>query len=250
MTSHAGLRSLLLLLGIAGVIWPLSALSAFWVAVPAKETTGRILAGDRFKPRALNATMAMLEAQRRLSVARNDVARAEALIGLRIAEEGTRRRSAEDTDREAALADAKTRSSLEINPADSFLWLMLYSMETAYRGFDEKTLGYLSQSYATGPIEGWISLRRNKLALAIFSNLTGTAQQKVVSEFAGMVDSGFIDAAGLNLMGVGWEQRERLLASIANVNVIPREALAKQLAREGLRVRVPGIEVDERIWRR
>ncbi|MBB4379901.1 hypothetical protein [Bradyrhizobium sp. SBR1B] len=240
---------MLLLLGIIGVIWPLEALPAFWAAVPAKEPIARILAGDRFKPGAVNGMGAMLQAQARPTIARNDVARAEALIRLRIAEEATGRMSAEEADHEAAMADTKIRSSLEFNPADSFLWLMLYSMDTAHRGFDEKTLEYLSQSYATGPIEGWIALRRNALALATFSNLTGTTQQRVVSEFTGMVDSEFTDAAALNLMGVGWMQRERLLASIAIVNVVPRESFARRLAKEGLKVRVPGVEIDERTWR-
>lgn len=158
--------------------------------------------------------------------------------------------SAEEADHEAAMADTKIKSSLEFNPADSFLWLMLYSMETAHHGFDEKTLGYLSQSYTTGPIEGWIALRRNKLALATFADLIGTTQQRVVSEFTGMVDSEFTDAAALNLMGVGWMQSERLLASIAVVNIVPRESFARRLAREGLMVRVPGVELEERTWRR
>ncbi|MDF0493076.1 hypothetical protein [Bradyrhizobium yuanmingense] len=240
---------MLLLLGILGVIWPLKALPAFWAVVPIKEPVGRILAGDRFKPAALNGMGATLQTQARLAMARNDVARAEALIWLRIAEETTGRMSAGEADREAAIADTKIKSSLEFNPADSFLWLMLYSMETAHRGSDEKTLGYLSQSYATGPIEGWIALRRNKLALATFTNLTWTTQQRVVSEFTGMVDSEFTDAAALNLMGVGWMQRERLLDSIGMANLVPRESFARRLAKEGLKVRVPGVEIDERTWR-
>lgn len=250
MPFFACLRSILLLFGILGVIWPLRALPAFWSAVPLKEPVGRILAGDRFKLAALNGIGATLQAQARPPIARNDVARAEALIWLRIAEETTGRMSAEEADHEAAMADTKIKSSLEFNPADSFLWLMLYSMETAHHGFDEKTLGYLSQSYTTGPIEGWIALRRNKLALATFADLIGTTQQRVVSEFTGMVDSEFTDAAALNLMGVGWMQSERLLASIAVVNIVPRESFARRLAREGLMVRVPGVELEERTWRR
>ncbi|WP_156951809.1 hypothetical protein [Bradyrhizobium sp. WSM1743] len=250
MPFFACVRSLLFVFGVLGVIWPLEALPALLVAVPVKEPMARILAADRFKPGALNGVVAALQAQSRPTIARNDVARAEALIGLRIAEEGAGRRSAEETDFEAAKAEVKIRTSLGLNPADSFLWLMLYSVETAYHGFDEKIFSFLSQSYSTGPIEGWIALRRNKLALATFPKLSGTTQEKVVSEFSGMVDSEFTDAAALNFMGVGWAERERLLASIADANIIPREAFAKQLAREGLKIHVPGVEIDERIWRR
>ncbi|MGY4344977.1 hypothetical protein ACVWXM_001441 [Bradyrhizobium sp. GM7.3] len=180
---------------------------------------------------------------------RSDMTRADALIRLRVAEESVARKSSEEADRDVAAAGYALESSLLLNPADSFLWLMSYSQEIKRRGFDERTVGFLKQSYATGPLEGWIALRRNRVALAAFTGLAEAMQAQVVAEFAAMVDSEFVEDAALNMMGVGWPQRDRLLACLVDVDLIPREAFAKKLSREGLKVSVPGVELDDRLWR-
>src|SRR5581483_10514237 len=141
------------------------------------------------------------------------------------------------------------RLSLSLSPTDPFLWLMLYSLEATRNGFDIKSLRLLDESYATGPREGWVALRRNKLSLSVFPMVSDGLQTEIVSEFAGMVDSDFTEAAALNLTGNGWAQRDRLLAGLADANIIAREAFAKKLARDGVSVIVPGVELDERLWR-
>ncbi|WP_143278735.1 hypothetical protein [Bradyrhizobium sp. Y36] len=177
------------------------------------------------------------------------LARAEALIWLRIAERELERNGPEQMDRDEATARDKVISSLALNPTDSCLWLMLYSIEVLRNGFDPRAVGFLTQSYATGPLEGWVALRRNSVALAAFESLSEVMQTSVVSEFAGLVDSDFTDAAALNLIGVGWEWRGRLLSGLVNVDLIPREAFAKRVARDGVTISVPGIQLDERWWR-
>jgi hypothetical protein len=210
----------------------------------------RILVEERFKTGALGTVLTdLVQAKRTANPSLPDLARAEALVRLRLAEEATRRKSPEEADSEATMAEQNLRGSLTLNPADSFLWLMLYSTQTTRKGFDPETVGYLDQSYATAPLDAWIALRRNRLALAIFPLMSEVLRERVVSEFTGLVDSGFTEDAAINLTGVGWEQRDRLLTSLASVNVIPREALAKRLARDGVKASVPGVEIDERLWR-
>ncbi|SFP81299.1 hypothetical protein SAMN05216330_110207 [Bradyrhizobium sp. Ghvi] len=242
-------RSWLLLFGLAGVIWSAITLPAFRSAAPAKDATARILADDRFKSATLSDLLELMLASPEPIVQRSDLPRAETLVRVRIAEEAIRRQDPAQADRDAAAANERLKFTLALNPADSFLWLMLYSLEITRSGFDNRTAGFLDQSYASGPLEGWISLRRNSLALAAFHNLSEASQAAVVSEFAAMVDSDFTEAAARNLMDVGWEQRDRLLGSLANVELIPREAFAKKLSREGLKVSVPGVYLDERLWR-
>lgn len=244
-----GVRAFLLLLGLAGGLWSAIILPASWSAALAKNVMARILADDRFKADTLSDALVTMQTSPERLVARSDWARAEALIRLRIAEEALGRKSPEEADREAAASDNKLKSSLAYNPADSFLWLMLYSLEIARDGFDTGSVGLLSQSYDTGPLEGWICLRRNSLALAAFASLSAGTQAVVVSEFAAMVDSDFTEAASRNLMGIGWEQKDRLLTSLANVELISREAFAKKLSQEGLKISVPGVDLDERLWR-
>ncbi len=135
-----------------------------------------------------------------------------------------------------------------LTPADSFLWLMLFALENDRNGFAPSNLDFLRESYATGPLEGWISLRRNRLALAVFPSLDAGTQNSVVAEFAAMVDSGFIDDAKFNLTGIGWTHRDRLLASLARVDAQQKYYLLKRLLSDGMQVSIPGVEADVRPW--
>ncbi len=124
---------------------------------------------------------------------------------------------------------------------------MLYSLETSHNGFNH--IGYLNQSYALGPHEGWISLRRNRLALASFLILSEPAQAAVISEFVGMVDSAFTEEAAMNLASIGQDQRSLMLASLEHAEIASRETFAKTLARAGINVSVPGVTLDGRWFR-
>ncbi|MCK1521654.1 MULTISPECIES: hypothetical protein [unclassified Bradyrhizobium] len=237
---------MLLLLGLASVIWSAVTLPAFRSAAPAKDVTARILADDRFKSATLSEVLASILASPKPIVERSDLPRAEALVRLRIAEEAIGRKDPDQADRDVTAADERLRLVLAFNPTDSFSWLMLYSGEVLRNGFEDSTVAFLEQSYASGPLEGWIALRRNRLALAAFGSLSESMQARVVAEFASLVNSDFVQDAALILMGIGWLQKERLLASLSNVDAVPREAFAKGVRREGLIVSVPGVSLDER----
>lgn len=215
----------------------------------AREVTARIVLDERFKPGALEQILAQLDEVSIFEIKRSDVVRARALVSLRVEEEAVLSSDAGDIDAKLEVAEKRMRDGLALNPTDSFLWLMLYSITSLREGFSVGRLSLLDQSYQTGPLEGWIVLRRNKLGLGAFSMLDDLRRMKVVSEFAELVDSNFIEVAEVNLTGVGWLQRERLLAGLADVNIISREALSRKLKRDGVTVHVPGVEVDERWWR-
>lgn len=245
----AFVRRLLQLFGVIGTLWSFEVSHSFWLTAPAREVAVGILANDRFKPGALDDMLALMDAQLSSTLLEPLFAKAKALIGLRAAEEAMRWKSSEEADQAREGAEKNLRTALSLAPMDSLLWLMLYSVDTIHRGFELKSLAVLEQSYLTAPLEGWIALRRNKLALAILPMLDGPSQEKVVSEFAGMVDSGFIEHAAFNLTNIGWEHRERLLASLGRADFRQREAFAKKLARDGLQASVPGIEIEPRPWR-
>jgi len=234
-------RGLLCFLSLASVIWSAATLPAFWSIMPAKETVARLLAEDRFKSEALGEILARMPSDSKAVFPRTDRQRAEALIRHRILE--GRVGSGDVTE------DRHLRAALTSNPGDSYLWLVLYSVDTIHAGFDSRTVRYLEQSYLAGPLEGWIALRRSRLALATFAALDPLGQHHVEVEFAHMVDSDFAEEAAITLRSVGWEQRDRLLASLEDIGVIPREAFAKVLARDGVKATVPGVVLDERVWR-
>ena len=88
-----------------------------------------------------------------------------------------------------------------------------------------------------------------RFSRATFNFLDSATQNLVVAEFSEMVDADFIEDTTSNLLGAGWPQRDRLAAALGNTNVIFRKALYNRLAFEGIKLKIPGIEYDERPWR-
>ncbi|RXG85177.1 hypothetical protein EAS61_36970 [Bradyrhizobium zhanjiangense] len=235
--------------GLTGVLWSVAALPSFWLMTAAGDVATRIIVDDRFKPGALARVLAALESQPAAAGDQPEFLRSRALLKLRMAEEAMTRNSSEEADRSVSLALQDLKSALSTRPGDSFLWLLLYSIETTRGGFDPKYLRYLDQSYATGPHEGWVSLRRNRLALSAFPKLSEAVQSAVISEFEEMVDADFIEDAALNLIGTGWQHREQLLAALGSADIASRQSLHKRLAADGIKLNMPGIAFDERPWR-
>ncbi|MHC4050416.1 hypothetical protein [Bradyrhizobium sp. 25ACV] len=235
-------------LGIAGICWCVVVLPVFRSAVLAREITDRIVRDDRFGPGALTSTLLQLGAENESVGAEPSVSRARALTRLWLAERSLQQNEP-DADQQFATAEQDLLKSLVNSPIDSFFWMLLYSVTMSRSGLDDKALTYLGQSYTTGPREGWISLRRNRLALAAFPQLGAVMQQMAVAEYSAMVDTDFTEEASRLLMGVGWPHRDRLLASLSKVDLRSRELLSRRLSFERVRVVIPGIELDERPWR-
>ncbi|WP_407117223.1 hypothetical protein [Bradyrhizobium sp. LMG 9283] len=243
------LRGVLLLLGAGGMLWSLAVLPSFRLTTPARAIAARIMEDQRFGPGVLSDALSRITDDFVPPIVQSELLHAEALIRLQKAEEAIKQRSPDEADREVEKAESKLRASLSTSPNDSFLWLLLYSIEMTRNGFDTDRGSYLMQSYTIGPYEGWISLRRNRLALAALPVLGGSTQERVVAEFAALVDSDLIEDAALNLTTVGWVHRERLVAGLAGTDPTARESFAKRLSRDGVKIKMPGIETEDRPWK-
>ncbi|MCK1573661.1 hypothetical protein [Bradyrhizobium sp. 174] len=239
----------MILLALATLWWSTGVLPTFRSAASARVVVDRIVDDQRFKRGALSTILAQIKSGRRPIVANSSLARAQALVGLGFAEEEMRYDGSSQGDREAAAAEESVITSLELNPTDSFLWLLLYSVRITRSGFDKDQLRFIDQSYATGPLEGWIALRRNRLALSAFAMLNDTSQNNVLNEFANLVDSDMTEAAGLILIGTGWPNRDRLLGALKQVDGASKKSLQRWLFVNSVGLAVPGLEHDERPWR-
>lgn len=237
------------LLGVAGVLWSVSVFPSFWVSAVARAVSEQVIVQVRFRPGALAEILSRMRAQPVSVFSPPELARADALIQSQAGEDALERNSPTEADYGLERAESKVQLTLAMNPADSFLWLMMYSIDTTRNGFSPESIRYLNQSYTTGPLEGWIALRRNRLALSVFALLQDRTKESVVAEFAKMVDADFIENATSNLAGVGWAERARLLSSLESVDISRREALGRRLAQIGVKADVPGIKIDERFLR-
>lgn len=235
-------------LGLSGVFWSVVALPSFWQTAPAHDLSRRIVANDRFNPVVLADMMVRMDVADR-TMMQPEFLSAKALIKLRAVEEATQRKSAEEAEREAKATEDTLRFSLAMNPTDSLLWMMLYSISIAHRGLDLGNISYLERSYVQGPNEGWIALQRNRLTLAIFPLLDEATQRYAISEFAALVDGGFIAEAATNFTRQGPVEQQLLLKGLERSNIGMRRIFARELWRDGVKVFVPGVELDERFWR-
>lgn len=243
-------RGLLLFCGFFGAAWSVLALPSFRLAESVRDMSTRIIAGQNFKLGPLSDMSARIESAPQSHFLHHpDIARADALISISSADNAMQRATSTEVGTEKGSAISKLRGALSANPSDSFLWFLLYSTSVAQTGFDAAAFQYLRRSYASGPHEGWIALERNKQSLATFNFLDSVTQDLVVAEFAEMVDADFIEDTASNLLGAGWSQKDRLAAALGNTNVVFRKALYNRLAYAGIKLRIPGIEYDERPWR-
>ena len=240
-------RTLLVIFGCAAVAWGLFALPVFARQVPIERVATHVLEGDPFKSGLLAALMPQVEAAERAEPCNPVVTHSAAVILTRMAEQ--RVVEGDNVDTQLNALHDSIRRSLACSPADPFLWVVLYWVEINRNGFQPDYLKYLRLSYQLGPNEGWIALKRDGYALAIFRWLPPDLAQMVIAEFANLLNSGFDDAVVKIFEGPGWNQRALLLPQLKGVAEIHREAFAKALYRAGYDVHLPGITLpDPRPW--
>jgi hypothetical protein len=97
-------------------------------------------------------------------------------------------------------------------------------------------------SYRLGPNEGWIGLKRNRIAFSIFERLPLDLREAAVKEFVALLDSGFVRETAAVFLGPAWPVRNTLLPRLMRVMEARRKAFANLLHTEGYDVDVPGIE--------
>jgi hypothetical protein len=72
-------------------------------------------------------------------------------------------------------------------PNSSYQWLVLFWAQNQLSGFDSKLVDYLRMSYETGPLEGWVALRRNGIVFSLYAALSEDLKSAALSEFLGLV---------------------------------------------------------------
>ena len=228
---------------------------ANWTAVA--TTAEQILQGHPFRPEALRGLLAEPATPRLLRgeisavlPQRSSHLRDRAILAMALAEGEVTRGD------EAALKVAlpklqsETVAALSSQPADAFLWLMLYWAKSGSGGVNSHSLPFLERSYELGANEGWIALRRLRLSLSAWPVLSPDLQTRAIAEFRGLVGSGFEMAAAEIAAGADPRIRPRLIAAVDGLSENRRRNLADNLVRQGvLDLDVPGIaRAEARPW--
>jgi hypothetical protein len=248
-SAMSALRLTIFMLGLGALCWAWLALPALRTASAPAAISARILAGEPFLQDDLERQTEEFAAAPAFAVPYASIQGAGSILELRLLEMAIDRADPVKLDAQMSALSASLRGALAFRPSDALVWTFLYWLESMRDGIGDRTRGYLAFSYALSPLEGIVALRRSRFGLSNFDQLSGATQEKVVSEFAGMLDARFMDLVAGNLTGPGWLHRDRLLAGSIEVDISTKRALAKLLFSQGIRLNIPGlIGVEERSW--
>jgi len=238
-------RAFTVALGCLAVIWGAVTLPVFWRETVRDETAVLIVQGHRYATPVLAEEISKFESTRQ-DFCRAPALRSAAMVRLKLVENALEEADRVSIDQRMAELKRGITDLFACDPTDSFFWLVYYWTNLTTDGFNPDLLKFLRMSYQQGPNEGWIAIKRNRLALAIFSQLTPELSNLALEEFVGLVRSGFIEDAASILTGPGWSIREDLLSRLVSVPLAERERLALTLRNEGHDVVVPGVAAAPR----
>lgn len=241
-TGHVLTRTLTWLLGLGAVVWGGLELPVFWQQAAVHHVAFAILGGQTFK-RSLLVDEARRAAAERSSFCNPTVLSDATVIRLALMDDA---RASKDKSLVASayrpLYDA-TLIALSCAPTDSFAWLTLFWLDLINHGLTPANVGYLRMSYAVGPNEGWIALRRSRLAIALLPRLPPDLADDATDEFVKLVDSeaGNAETAAIFAHAAPVVQG-RLAAALKSAKPGPRQIFADTLADAGLDVNIPGVQ--------
>jgi hypothetical protein len=234
-------RSSVVILGCIAVWWGIVAFPIFRQESSTKYIADRIIAGDPFKVEILAQQLPLMKSIETSVYCNATAIRSTAIIRLRMLEAAASANERELFDERLKSFGKVIRSSLSCVPTDSFLWLALNWAGTTENGSNPNNLKSLWMSYRLGPNEGWIALKRNRLAFARFQQLPPDLVEIAITEFIALIENNFYEQAADILIGPAWPERELILSRLARVSDRDRKLFADALDRRGYDVNAPGI---------
>jgi hypothetical protein len=234
-------RIVLAATGAAAMAWAVAVLPVFWSGAAIAEVARGVIAGEAFKPDVLARAEARIGSDD-VAIRRSSMLGRAAVIRLRQTEDAIRAGDITLIDQRFESLDQSIRAALRNAPEDPFLWMALCWVEATRNGLRPDNLRFLQMSYDLGPHEGWIALKRNRLALAAYPVLPSGLAEQAIFEFAEMVRWGLNFEASALAAEADPKLRAILFARLKNIGEEQRRAFAKVFyTRELDEVPVPGI---------
>ena len=235
------LRFVLVIAGALAMVWALTVIPVFVSENVIVDVAAAVMAGEAFKPEVLTALEARTETSGS-STLRSSVRGKAAEIRLRQAEDATRGGDPAVIKQRLESLTRIVQDTLGNAPDDSFLWLVWFWLDATRSGLRPASLPFLQMSYDVGPYEGWVAIKRNRVALAYFQALTSDLADRASSEFVGLVRWGLIPQAVDVAAATAPPIRRIVFARLQDISLEQRRVFASALyAREVDDVPVPGI---------
>jgi hypothetical protein len=205
-------RAFLVIVGCFAVWWGTVGFLDFWQDASTERIAARVLNGDSFKSEVMAGQIPAIRRIEDESYCRPAALRSAVVIKLRMMEVSASQSYKNEAQRQSLLS--LIRTSLTCTPTDSFLWLALYSADGAANHFSTDDPKYLRMSYRLAPNDGWIALKRNRVAFESFHQLPSDLAETVINEFVQLVRNNlFVPAADI-FMGPAWPERDLILSRL------------------------------------
>jgi hypothetical protein len=245
LNAHVTARILLVVFGCTGALWGLATFPTFKRNADIDDLAAYVIRGFAYRPQLLQDKVPVLDAIENDRYCQARALRSDVIIRMRILELALNNADIAHLDGDLAATRSAIRKSLSCSPADAYAWLSLFWLNSISIGFKPDDLALLRMSYQEGPNEGWVMVKRNRFALAIFPYLPPELAELALSEFAKSLQPEFVLSAVDNFVGPGWPIRATLLARIKDTPKPQIEAFARILQSRGYEVDVPGIERND-----
>ena len=234
-------RLSLAIIGVLGMAWAIAVIPVFFSENAIVDVAQAITNGEAFKPEVLAAVQARTDTSGE-SMLRSSVLGKAAMIRLRQADDAIRAGDSELIKQRRESLARTVQETLRNAPDDSFNWLVWFWLDTSRNGARPENLPFLRMSYDLGPYEGWIAIKRSRIALAAFPALTSDLAERAISEFVGLVRWGLIPDAADIAAGTAPPLRRILFDRLKDLSDAQRRAFASAIyGREVDDVPVPGI---------
>lgn len=157
-----------------------------------RDLESRLLQFETFSQATATETLASA-AGWDLSSCDNHVQRALLLMEIPLADTALRSGAVHEYDERVQSLESRARQALSCTPRDSFVWLVLFGLETGHGILNEHAFDLLAMSYETSPNEAWIATRRTALAIPVVLSAPEAMQQRILTEFQNLIRNGFVD---------------------------------------------------------
>jgi hypothetical protein len=237
----AAARLILASTGALAMVWAIAVIPVFRSERAIIDVARAVIAGEKFEPEVLSTVLARSETDGD-STLRSSVQGKVAVIRLRQAEDAIRAGHPDAIKQKLKSLTSSVRESLSNAPDDPFLWLAWFWLANTRTGVRPDNLPFLQMSYDLGPHEGWIAIKRDRVALAEYSTLTRGLAERAISEFVDLVRWGLYPEAADIAAATAPSLRVVLFVRLKELSLEQRRVFASVMYGRGLDdVPVPGI---------
>jgi len=225
------LRVLTTVIGCAGLAWGIFNAPRGEAADDFRELESRLLQFETFSQTTAIGALASALAWN-VSPCDNHAQRALLLMEIPLADAALRSGSARDYDERVRSLESRAREALACTPRDSFIWLVLFGLETGHGVLDQRAFDLLAMSYETSPNEAWIATRRITLAIPVVFSAPAPVQERVLNEFQGLVNNGFVELPARAYLRASTATRKLLQSRIELLDASQKRAFSEALQKQ------------------